>query len=40
MRFTPEEIAHAQSCVYAELPPTPQFAWPLLARRLGCRVWV
>ncbi len=39
MRFTPEEIAGAQRTVYAVMPPTPQYAWPLLARRLGCRVW-
>jgi threonine dehydratase len=39
MRFTPEEIAAAQRIVYAVMPPTPQYAWPLLARRLGCRVW-
>ena len=39
MRFTPEEIAAAQRTVYAVMPPTPQYAWPLLARRLGCRVW-
>jgi threonine dehydratase len=22
------------------MPPTPQYAWPLLAQRLGCTVWV
>lgn len=22
------------------MPPTPQYAWPLLAERLGCEVWV
>jgi threonine dehydratase len=22
------------------MPPTPQYAWPLLARRAGCEVWV
>ncbi|MDM0047078.1 threonine dehydratase [Variovorax dokdonensis] len=40
MRFTPEEIADAQANVYALMPPTPQYAWPLLSQRLGCRVWV
>ena len=39
MRFTPDEIAGAQRTVYAAMPPTPQYAWPLLAQRLGCRVW-
>ena len=22
------------------MPPTAQYAWPLLARRTGCEVWV
>jgi threonine dehydratase len=39
MRFTREEIAAARRTVYAAMPPTPQYAWPLLAERLGCRVW-
>jgi len=39
MRFTAEEIADAQRTVYAAMPPTPQYAWPLLGQRLGCRVW-
>jgi threonine dehydratase len=39
MRFTREEIAAARRTVYAAMPPTPQYAWPLLARRLGCTVW-
>jgi len=39
MRFTPEEIADAQRTVHTVMPPTPQYAWPLLERRLGCRVW-
>jgi threonine dehydratase len=30
----------AATNVYAAMPPTPQFAWPLLARRAGCEVWV
>ena len=40
MRFTPEEIAGAQRTIYGLMPPTPQYAWPLLAERLGCKVWV
>ncbi|CAN7239357.1 threonine dehydratase [Variovorax sp. LjRoot130] len=39
MRFTREEIAAARRTVYAAMPPTPQYAWPLLAGRLGCTVW-
>lgn len=34
------EIEAASGIVYRHLPPTPQYAWPLLAQDLGCRVWV
>lgn len=40
MRFSPDEIADAQRIVHAALPPTPQYAWPLLAEALGCDLWV
>ena len=40
MRFTREEVEHAQRIVYAAMPPTPQYAWPLLRERLGLPVWV
>jgi threonine dehydratase len=30
----------AARLVYGALPPTPQYPWPLLARRTGCEVWV
>jgi threonine dehydratase len=40
MRFTAEEVEHAQRVVYAAMPPTPQYAWPLLRERLGVPVWV
>ena len=40
MRFPPDDIAHAQRVVYAAMPPTPQYAWPLLQERLGMPVWV
>jgi threonine dehydratase len=40
MRFTPGEIEAARRTVYAAMPPTPQYAWPLLAQRLSCTVWV
>jgi threonine dehydratase len=34
------EIENAAAIVYAAMPPTPQYAWPLLAKRTGCEVWV
>jgi len=40
MRFTREEIEAARRTIYAAMPPTPQYAWPLLAQRLGCTVWI
>ena len=30
----------AARLVHAVFPPTPQYAWPLLAQRAGCEVWV
>ena len=40
MNFQREEIEAAQKTVYAVMPPTPQYAWPLLRDRLGMKVWV
>jgi threonine dehydratase len=37
---TIDEIKDAQQLVYAVMPPTPQFVWPLLCERLGAKVWV
>ena len=37
---TIDEIRAAQQLVYTVMPPTPQFAWPLLCERLGTEVWV
>ncbi|MCC7040695.1 MAG: threonine dehydratase [Burkholderiales bacterium] len=34
------DIDAATRHVYAAMAPTPQYAWPLLARRAGCEVWV
>lgn len=34
------DIASAARVVNAAMPPTPQYAWPLLARRLGAETWV
>jgi threonine dehydratase len=39
LRFTPEEIHSARRTVAQVMPPTPQYAWPLLGARLGCTVW-
>ena len=30
----------AAALVHAVMPPTPQYCWPLLARRLGAELWV
>ena len=35
-----EDVESAAAVVYAAMPPTPQYAWPLLAKRTGCEVWV
>jgi threonine dehydratase len=40
MHFTSEEVQSAHRAVYAVMPPTPQYAWPLLRERLGMKVWV
>jgi threonine dehydratase len=40
VRFTTDEVEAAMRVVREVVPPTPQFAWPLLAKRLGATVWV
>jgi threonine dehydratase len=40
MIFPSDEIEAARRDVYAVMPPTPQYAWPLLRERLGMTVWV
>jgi threonine dehydratase len=40
MNFSRDEVAAAREAVYRFMPPTPQFAWPLLRERLGFPVWV
>ena len=40
MSFSLEELEAAARVVHAAMPPTPQYAWPLLAARAGCEVWV
>ncbi len=38
--FSRSELESAADLVHRYLPPTPQHAWPLLAERAGCEVWV
>lgn len=33
-------LREAAAFVHQHVPATPQYAWPLLAERLGCQVWV
>jgi threonine dehydratase len=40
LMFQADEIDAARRTVYAVMPPTPQYAWPLLRERLGMTVWV
>ncbi|MFY7779400.1 MAG: threonine dehydratase [Elstera sp.] len=40
MPFTRAALADAAALIYRQMPPTPQFAWPLLGQRLGAEVWV
>jgi threonine dehydratase len=40
MRFTKDEVEAALRTVREVVPATPQYAWPLLAARLGTTVWV
>ena len=34
------EIESAAEIVYREMPPTPQYRWPMLSDRLGTEIWV
>lgn len=38
--FTRDDLEEAARLVYTQMPPTPQYAWPLLAEAAGCEVWV
>ncbi|WAH56293.1 threonine dehydratase [Pseudomonas silvicola] len=38
--LTRDDLDNAARQVYQVMPATPQYAWPLLAERLGCTVWV
>ena len=38
--FDLHQLRQAAELIHQSVPPTPQYAWPLLAKRLGCEVWV
>src|SRR4051794_23903128 len=38
--FTLDEVETASALVHRHMPPTPQYAWPLLARRFGREIVV
>ena len=38
--LTKSDLDTARSIVYAAMPATPQYCWPLLCERLGAEVWV
>jgi len=40
LTFSSEEVESARAIVHETVPPTPQYAWPLLRDRLGLTVWV
>jgi len=35
-----KEIEAASRIVYKDMPPTPQYRWPMLCERLGTEIWV
>jgi threonine dehydratase len=38
--YSADDIESAERIVHAAMPPTPQYAWPLLRERMGTEVWV
>lgn len=38
--YSASELEMARRIVYAAMPPTPQYVWPLLAAEAACEVWV
>jgi threonine dehydratase len=40
MQFSRQDLEDAAALVYRHMPPTPQYAWPMLAARTGAEVWV
>jgi threonine dehydratase len=39
-QFSLSSLRDAAALVHAQMPATPQYAWPLLAQRTGCEIWV
>lgn len=39
-QITLQELKKAADLLYLTLPPTPQYAWPLLQARFGAQIWV
>lgn len=37
---TKQQLNAAAKIVYAAMPPTPQFSWPLINEALGCKAWI
>jgi threonine dehydratase len=35
-----EQIRAAQAVVYRNMPPTPQYTWPLINERMGAEAWI
>ncbi|HVA42845.1 MAG TPA: threonine dehydratase [Acidimicrobiales bacterium] len=40
MQFKRRDLDWAAAAVHRSVPPTPQYAWPLLAEHVGTEVWV
>jgi len=40
MKISLKDIEAASQIVYKEMPPTPQYCWPMLSERLGMELWV
>ena len=40
IRYDLDELERAADIVHRVMPPTPQYAWPKLCRRVGCTAWV
>ncbi|MEM6622801.1 MAG: threonine dehydratase [Pseudomonadota bacterium] len=38
--FSLDQLHQAADLVHAHMPPTPQYAWPLLSERAGAEIWV
>ncbi len=38
--FTLDQIKDAAQLVYTQMPPTPQYNWPIISTKIGAEVWV